>query len=116
MKPERKPENVVRTLAGTWPRMILFGSIEDVGTAYLHQRLRMSPNSVVRRLAPLAPIVLTALHIVAGSHNLMLSTNDCTNSFGPGYVDNGTVCYLPSSASGSGHRLAARMAVQIRVR
>jgi len=53
----------------TWRRMVLFGSMEDIATMYLHQRMRTSRNRTVRRLAPFLPITLIGIHFVEGTGN-----------------------------------------------
>jgi hypothetical protein len=59
----------------TWARMITVGSIEGFATTYLHQYMRRSSHKMVRRCAPLAPLVVTGVHLVEGSRNLSLKNN-----------------------------------------
>src|ERR1035438_478786 len=59
----------------TWARMITVGSIEGFATTYLHQYMRRSSHKMVRRCAPITPLVLTGIHLIEGSRNLSLKNN-----------------------------------------
>jgi hypothetical protein len=76
-----------------WGGMIAAGSLEVIATTYLHQNMRHSPHKLIRRCAPLAPLLLTGIHFIEGSRNLPLK-----NLFYcayPGYVLVGSHCVLP---------------------
>jgi hypothetical protein len=83
----------------TWPRMLTLGTMEDLGAAYLHQSMRRSPHKLVRWLAPVAPLTLSALHIDEGLSVFSASTNPCS-AVGPGYtvvsrIGDGVTCGRP---------------------
>jgi hypothetical protein len=73
-------------LRPAWPRMITYGSIEDVAATYLHQSLRRSPHRLLRWLAPAAPLTLTGIHMIQGYGVFNQSTNVCARlGLGSGY-------------------------------
>jgi hypothetical protein len=88
----------------TWGGMIVAGSLEGLATTYLHQSLRHSPHRFARRCAPLAPLVLTGIHLIEGSQNLSLKNRlYCAI---PGYSLTGNVCVPPAPAqTGSSAKL-----------
>ncbi len=69
----------------TWPRMLTMGTLEVLAAAYLHQNMRHSRYKLVRWLAPVAPLTLTAIHLDQGFRVFNESTNPCS-PLGPGYV------------------------------
>jgi hypothetical protein len=56
----------------TWPRMIVFGSMEIYGAAILAQRMKHSRFKVVRRLYLAPQIGLIAIHTYAGGNNVKI--------------------------------------------
>ncbi|HEY2461423.1 MAG TPA: hypothetical protein VGI16_11470 [Candidatus Acidoferrum sp.] len=84
-------DRIARPLLGrkpTWQGMIFYGSLEDIGTAYLSQRLRQSRHRFVRAFAPVPSLWLSTIHLNQGLHLLADSTNDCP----PNQHDTGTLC------------------------
>jgi hypothetical protein len=95
---------ISRSLLGsrpTWTGMIAAGSVEAFAAIYLNQGMRRSSHKFVRRCAPLVPLLLTAVHLIEGAHNLSLKNNFyCAN---PGYVlTNDHHCVMPSSVPAGG--------------
>jgi len=93
---------VSRSLLGsrpTWGGMIAAGSVEAFAATYLNQGMRHSPHKIVRRCAPLGPLLLTGIHLIEGARNPSLKNNYyCAN---PGYIlvdDSYCVAPTPSSA------------------
>jgi hypothetical protein len=66
----------------TWPRMLTYGTAEDVAAAYLHQYMRRSSHKALRWLSPAAPLTLTAIHVFEGKRLLPFINTSC-NSVGP---------------------------------
>jgi len=54
-----------------WPRMIGYGALEAVSTAYVYQALHRSSNRWLRRLAPYLPITITVVHVSQATSNLV---------------------------------------------
>jgi hypothetical protein len=113
---------VCRLLLGprpTWPRMLTLGAMEDLGAAYLHQRMRRSPHKLVRWLAPVAPLALIAIHIDQGMGVFAASTNPCS-PLGPGYIvatqsqmGDRVTCSRPSPALKAAARLAPQTLLRL---
>jgi hypothetical protein len=88
-----------------WGGMIAAGSLEVIATTYLHQNMRHSRHKLIRRCAPLAPLLLTGIHFIEGSRNLPLKNLFyCAD---PDYVLVGNHCLLPPSTQ-NGSTAAAR--------
>ena len=56
----------------TWPRMIVFGSMEIYGAAVLGQQMKHSRFKVVRRLYLAPQIAFIGLHTYAGANNVKI--------------------------------------------
>lgn len=56
----------------TWPRMIVFGSMEIYGAAILAQQMKHSKYKVVRRLYLAPQIGIIGLHTYAGANNVKI--------------------------------------------
>ena len=88
-----------RLLLGThpsWGKMIPMGIAEAAVATYSYRSLSHSPNRILRRVAPLVPIGLTAVHVVEGARNISLKNKyRCAD---PGYVVMGAVC-VPGAAA-----------------
>jgi hypothetical protein len=82
-----------RLLLGThpsWGKMIPMGLAEAAVSTYSYRSLSHSPNRLLRNLAPLVPIGLTAVHVIEGARNISLKNKyRCAD---PGYVVMGAVC------------------------
>jgi hypothetical protein len=82
-----------RLLLGThpsWGKMIPMGIAEAAVATYSYRRLSHSPNRILRNVAPLVPIGLTAVHVIEGARNITLKNKyRCAD---PGYVVMGAVC------------------------
>jgi hypothetical protein len=88
-----------------WGGMLAAGSLEVIATTYLHQNMRHSSHKLIRRCAPLAPLLLTGIHFIEGSRNLPLKNLFyCAD---PDYVLVGNHCLLPPSTQ-NGSTAAAR--------
>jgi len=82
-----------RLLLGThpsWGKMIPMGIAEAAVATYSYRSLSHSPNRILRRVAPLVPIGLTAVHAIEGARNISLKNKyRCAD---PRYVVIGAVC------------------------
>jgi hypothetical protein len=82
-----------RLLLGThpsWGKMIPMGIAEAAVSTYSYRSMSHSPNRILRNLAPLVPIGLTAVHVIEGARNISLKNRyRCAD---PGYVVMGAVC------------------------
>ena len=54
-----------------WPRMIGYGALEGVATAYIYQAMHRSSNRWLRGLAPYLPISITVVHASQATSNLL---------------------------------------------
>jgi len=82
-----------RLLLGThpsWGKMIPMGIAEAVVSTYSYRRLSHSPSRILRGMAPLVPVGLTAVHVIEGARNITLKNRyRCAD---PGFVVVGAVC------------------------
>jgi hypothetical protein len=76
----------------TWPRMILFGTVEDWVPTYLDHRMRRSRHRLIRWVAPVPQFVLTSIHIKEGTRAADMP-DDCTI----GMVEFNGHCYIPGT-------------------
>jgi len=85
----------------TWPLMLTYGTVEGVAAAYLHQHMRRSSHRSLRWLSPVAPLTLTAIHVIEGKGLFSFMNNSC-GRVGPNLRPVpllGTFTCVPASAS-----------------
>ena len=77
----------------TWPRMTVFGTVEDWASTYLDHRLRASRHRFIRWLGPVSQLTLTSIHVKQGDW-VANTPDDCKI----GWTEVHFACYSPGSA------------------